>query len=176
MAKGKMNRKRPKKGPYLSVAAFCESVIESKDGALTPVRIIDQITVSIPPDAPPDFPSESNKFPVGVACIISFKSGDSPGEHSLRVIAESPSGKSLVAYDEVVVFSEPPQGGINVRMNQFIAVIKGGLFWLHIYLDGRHVTSMPLLITVVRDEVKPLDPGAKQESDGVAKKRRRRKA
>jgi hypothetical protein len=173
MAKSKVDRKNPKKGPFLSVAAFCELVIESKDGALTPARIIDQITVSIPPDAPPDFPSESNKFPVGIACVISFKSGDSPGKHSLRVIAESPSGKSQIAYDEVVAFSEPPQGGINVRMNQFIGVINGGLFWLHIYLDGRHVTSMPLLITVVREEPKP---SAKQESDGAAKTRRRRKA
>jgi len=38
------HRNSIRSGPYVQVAAFCERVLEEKDGVLTAVRIIDRFT------------------------------------------------------------------------------------------------------------------------------------
>lgn len=162
MAKNKAAKKRPVKkagGPYLAAAFFCESTIEDKqDGALTAVRIIDTITFQIDPSAPDDFPSETKRLPVPVSGILSFKTGDSPGDHTIRLVAQSPSGKSQTILEKVVPFTLQPQGGANIRLNQVIQVKQGGLFWIHVFLDGKQVTRMPLMISVQRAVAAPNQP------------------
>ncbi|HJT33610.1 MAG TPA: hypothetical protein VJ783_16310, partial [Pirellulales bacterium] len=132
MAKKRPRRQRPKRGPYIAAAVFCESVIEGKDNCLTPVRIIDSITAAIDPSAPPDFPSKENRLSVGVWSVVILKSGDSPGEHSVRLVVESPSGTKKTGYEQVLTLSEPAHGGINLRIYQTIGVVDGGLFWVHV--------------------------------------------
>src|SRR5260370_17336461 len=81
-------------GPYLAAAFFCEQVIESKDGSLSAIRIIDQIQVAIPANLPADVPSKENRVAVNMAGLLSFKTGYArPGQHTVRVIMRSPSGK-----------------------------------------------------------------------------------
>jgi hypothetical protein len=154
MAKKKPVKKKPAKrtdGPYLAAAFFCESIIEDKrDGALTAVRMVDTISLQLPHDTPEDFPSETTRLPVPVAGVLSFKSGGSPGDHMIRLIAQSPSGKSETVLEQNVALDSQPQGGVNIRLNQVIQVKQGGLFWLHVFLDEEQVTSMPLMITVLR--------------------------
>jgi hypothetical protein len=157
-------RKQPETktgGPYLAAAFFCETTIEDKqDGALSAIRMVDQLTFDIDPSAPPDFPSESQRLPVNIRGVLSFKTGDSPGEHTIRIIMESPSGKMHDPFDQVLPFSPQPYGGVNVRLNHTIWVKQGGLFWFHVFLDGKQVTRMPLLISVQRAEpTSPPTPG-----------------
>jgi len=138
-------------GPYLAAAFFCESLIEDKaDGALTAVRIIDSMVVQLGPDAAPDFPSDENRLPIQIHALLTFKSGDSPGNHAIKVVAESPSGKRQTILEQTLPLSPPPHGGANLRVSQTIGVHKGGLFWTHVFLDGKRVTSMPLQISIER--------------------------
>ena len=160
------NTARRNRGPFLSAAFFCESVIESKDGALTPVRLIDQLTVALDPSTPQDVPSETNRLPIEIWSVIGFKSGDSPGEHVLRLVLESPSGKKQTVFQQMIPLSEPPHGGANIRLKQQIAVMNGGLFWTHVFLDDRPVTSIPLLITIVRGEPKSEEPAKTNGAKG----------
>src|SRR5262245_34366539 len=93
MTKGKRRTKK-KGGPFLAAAFFCETVLEDKkDGALSAIRIVDTITVNLPPSTPPEVPSEQHRIPISLAGLVAFKTGDSPGEHTVRVDMESPSGK-----------------------------------------------------------------------------------
>jgi hypothetical protein len=150
MAKSSKAKKK-KGGPHLAAALFCERIIEDKDdGALSAIRIIDQINIEIEAGAPPDFPSETNRIPVSMQALLMFKTGDSPGNHTVRLVMESPSGKSQEVLERTIPFTQPPHGGANIRNNIFIGVKAGGLFRLHVYVDGKHIAHMPLEISVRR--------------------------
>lgn len=152
MAKATRRKKKPG-GPFLAAAFFCEAIIEDKnDGAMTVVRIIDNINVLIDPKAPADFPSESNRLPVPVNGLISFKTGGSPGEHTVGIHIESPSGKSEKALEAKIDCSPQPFGGANLKLKTVIHLKQGGLFWYHIHLDGSKVASMPLQILIKRND------------------------
>jgi hypothetical protein len=159
-AKGKTGKKTG--GPYLAAALFCETIIEDKkDNTLTAVRIMDQINFTLHPSTPKDFPSETQRLSVPVPTLLAFKTGYSHGgEHTVRIIAESPSGKRQKIFEQVLAFSEAPNGGANLNITQVIHVKKGGLFWLHVFLDGKRVARMPLMISLQRGEEVPDQPGA----------------
>jgi hypothetical protein len=154
-------RKRPAKklgGPYLAAAFFCERTLAEPDGAITAVRIIDRMTVDVAADAPPDFPPEANGLHVPIHALLAFRTGDSPGEHLLRLVMESPSGKKHPFSDHTLTLTPEPHGGANLRVNGIIAVKTGGLFWLHVFLDGKRLTRMPLQISVRCAEPQPDAP------------------
>jgi hypothetical protein len=163
-------RKAPAKksgGPYLAAALFCESIIVDKqDGAFSAIRIIDQIDIALAPSAPDDFPSEANRIPVSTNALLSFKTGNSPGDHTVRIDMESPSGKVSKVLEKTVPLTQQPNGGANIRISPTIAVKEGGLFLLHVFLDGELVTSMPLQVSIQRTGpatvVPPADPPAKK--------------
>lgn len=175
MAKASEKMPKKKRGPFLAAAFFCESVLESKDGSLTPVRMLDQLTIVLDASAPPDVPSDEKRLPINVWSVVGIKSGDSPGDHALRIVAESPSGKKETVFEQTITLSEPAQGGINFKLHQTIAVKKGGLFWMHVFLDGSKLTSMPLLINVVRQEATSEEPAVQSDRNGAKKRRNRRK-
>jgi hypothetical protein len=144
---------KKKRGPWLAAAVFCDMTLEdTTDRALSIIRIIDSINLLLPPNTPPEIPSEEHKVPAHVAGLLCFKTGDSPGEHSLRVVAHSPTGKKQTVHEQMIPFSPEPYGGGNLRLNITVKVNKGGLFWFHIFLDDKEVVRMPLQITVKRAE------------------------
>jgi hypothetical protein len=151
-------RSRKKGGPYLAASFFCEKIIEDKqDSALSAIRIIDTITVQLDASTPPEIPSEEHRIPIGIASLLSFKTGDSPGEHTVRVVMRSPSGKeSETVYEQIIRFPPEPQGGANLRVQNLIHVKKGGVFWMEVFLDDKPVTRMPLLISIQRGETVPV--------------------
>jgi hypothetical protein len=147
------NGKSKKRGPYLSAAFFCERTIEDKqDNTISIVRMVDTLMIQLHPSTPLDFPSEANRLPVPISALVSFKTGDSPGSHTLKLVMESPSGKKAPPVEQQFVLSKDPQGGFNYRLNSVIQVMKGGLFWLHVYLDDKHITKTPFLIKIERPE------------------------
>jgi len=145
---------KKKDGPHLAASFFCETLVEDKrDGALCAIRIIDTITVQLPPSSSPEIPPE---IPVRIAALLSFKSGDSPGEHTVRIVMHSPSGeKSRTVLEQIVPFTPQPQGGANLRLDNVIIVKTGGVFWMDIFLDGKRVTRMPLKISIQLGEAIP---------------------
>src|SRR5438552_267263 len=111
MAKPKKPGKK-KRGPYLAAAFFCERTIQDKqDDSLSAIRIVDQLTIGVAPSAPPDFPSEADRISFPTHALLSFKTGDSQGDHNVRCVMESPSGKSSTVFDRNLPFSPQPNGG-----------------------------------------------------------------
>jgi hypothetical protein len=156
MAKKKPENKK-KRGPYVAAAFFCEAAIEDKaDGALSAIRIIDTINVLLTAD--PGLPSEEQKLPVAAKAVLSFKTGDSPGEHAIRVVVTSPTGTRSPSFEQIITFTEPQNGGANLVLKMTIAVVKGGIFWFNVYLDGKLVTCMPLHIVIHRTGTAPTKP------------------
>src|SRR5438045_3853222 len=111
----KKKREDGKDGPYLAAAVFCEQVIQGNDGVLTPIRIIDQYHAPIPANAPEDFPSKEKRLLVPTVAFLSFKSGKSGGgEHTLRLVMESPSGDRANTKDQQIELTSPAHGGANL--------------------------------------------------------------
>lgn len=140
-------------GPYLAAAFFCEGITEDKqDGAISVFRMIDQINVAISADAPADYPSDKERLPIPISALLSFKTADAPGDHTLRLVMQSPSGRFAHenAHEQTLTFTPQPHGGFNLRLQSVVAVNRGGLFWLHVFLDGKRFTRMPLQISITR--------------------------
>jgi hypothetical protein len=149
----KRKKQTGKGGPYLAAALLCETIIEDKqDGAMSAIRIVDQFSLTLSPTTPPDFPSEAQRLPVHTPVLLMFKTGNSPGEHVIRLDLESPSGKSETVHEQTISFGPKPNAGANLRFNANIAVHTGGVFWLHVFLDGKEVTLIPFEITIQRAE------------------------
>ena len=53
--KAKAKKAQERGGPYLSAAVFCDKIMKGDDGAMSLIRLIDQMTLTIPADAPPTF-------------------------------------------------------------------------------------------------------------------------
>jgi hypothetical protein len=154
MAK-KRKAQRKSGGPYVAAAVFCDSVVRGDDGVLTAVRMIDQITITIPADAPPDVPSEGKNLLAQIEGLIGFKRGNAGTKHSLKLVMNSPSGKGTVVFEQPAEFRGEAQGGYHLRLKSAIAVSEEGLFWLDVIMDGKLMTRMPLLISVKRADPEP---------------------
>jgi hypothetical protein len=148
-------------GPYLTAALFCERVMEEKDKVLTAFRIMDSIIIVLPPNAPPDFPSEGNRLPVYFDGLVSLKTGKSPGEHSVRVDMISPSGKRSTNDKQIVTLSQEEHGGANLTIHHSVSLKQGGLFYFEVFIDDRLATRIPFRIDVVRSAA----PQTDQSSD-----------
>lgn len=154
----KKQSRKPIGGPFLSVAAFCDNVMQDTDGTMSAIRIIDKINVNIPAAAPITVPSESAKLPVAVWLLLMFKSGSAKGKHELSLNITSPSGKRGKALKQEVVMSPEPSGGVNVKIHFSLGIAKGGLFLVDVLMDGRVMTRMPLLVTVAREKEETAAP------------------
>ena len=80
------------RGPFLTLATFCEQVIEDKSGIVSLIRIVDRMHVSTSgPTAPEEMPAtDLNWF-----MVLSFKSGEARGSHPIKIEPELPSGLRL---------------------------------------------------------------------------------
>jgi hypothetical protein len=146
---------KPVGGPFLAAAIFCDSIVQGMDGALSAIRIVDKINVTIPAEAPPNVPSEEIRVPVTTWLLLMFKSGSAKGKHKVELVVHSPSGKKQDGLKQEVTLSPNPSGGANLRIQFAIGVKEGGLFMIDVVLDGEVVTRMPLLISLTREEAKP---------------------
>jgi len=137
-------------GPYLACAVFCDSVVRGEDGAMTAVRMIDRMTLTIPADTPSNVPSAEKAILANIEGLIGFKKGDSAVKHKVKLVMNSPSGKNQAVMEQPAEFGGEPNGGFNLRLRTTIAITETGLFWLDVYLDGKLMTRMPLSVSVER--------------------------
>jgi hypothetical protein len=170
-------QKKPKKigGPFLAAAVFCEASIEDKkDSSMSAIRIVDQTNILIDPTAPPDFPSEANRIPIALHALFSFKTGDAAGgDHKLRLVMESPSGKLTPIMEKDIPFTPSANGGANMQLNLPVAVSAGGLFLLHVFLDGKRMTKMPYYVSITRGAPQGVNPAPAQPTDGKPSPKKR---
>lgn len=148
-------KQKPVGGPFLAAAVFCDTIVQGADGALSAIRIVDQVGVTIPANAPPDMPSESQRLPVVIWTLLMFRSGSAPGEHEVRLTIQSPSGKRTPGLTKKVVFTDSPNGGANIKLQLGLAIAEGGLYMVDVIIDGKVITRMPLAISFTREEDAP---------------------
>jgi hypothetical protein len=159
MAKRAKIPERKTGGPFLAAAVFCENILEDSDRTVSVIRIIDGVQIVLSPQAPADIPSPTHPFPVTLNILLIFRTGDSPGEHNLKLQTESPDGKRDVGLEQVVTLSPEPNGGLSLKTLAGLAVHCNGVHLIDVSLDGKLVTRMPLNVQITRAEM-PTDSTA----------------
>jgi hypothetical protein len=126
-------------GPFVSVANFCENVIEGKDGVLSLIRLIDrQMIVTQGPNAPEDMPKQQFRNYL----VISLKAGAARGRHDLKLYREDPSGLRNLMQTFPVLF-ESEDRGQNVVLQLNMEVEDEGLYWFDIEINDQLLSRVP---------------------------------
>src|SRR5258708_37199450 len=95
-ATGTKGKPAQPKGPYLSIAAICENVLEDKDSVLSLIRIIDKFILSVQGiGMQPPATMSGMVAPISFQVVVSFKEGNSRGLPHLKLVPNSPSGAEL---------------------------------------------------------------------------------
>src|SRR5258708_16652946 len=139
MATKKLATATPKH--WLSIAAFCMHVLEDRDGVLSGIRFLDQVTLAVPADRDPE-----ERVHVSLLAFIVFKSDNwGGGDHVLRLMLRTPTGKKLLIR-EFPMKLESHVTGFSQRVKVDLKIKTPGLYKMDVILDGKRYTSMPLWV------------------------------
>ena len=129
-------------GPFVSLAVFCENVINDADGVLTLVRLVDTVTVSAQgEDAPSDIPPGTV---LNLNVVVGIKAGNAKGRQQVQVTFEHPDGTRKPGPQVPVHFSGAPNAGQNIHLQVALALTDAGLYIADVTVNDRVVTRMPL--------------------------------
>ena len=156
----------------MTAALFCENVIKDERGAHSAIRIIDQLTVTLDPSVPHDYPSKDKPLAIQLNLLLCFRTGGAPGDHMLRLRMRTESGdiKKVVLPDQKAKFTPHSYGGATIHTHVPIILTKPDVLWLDVYLDNRLKTSVPFAIHIVRNKEPLLPTKPQMISDARAPK------
>lgn len=134
-------------GLYLNFAVICEKVLREVDEALSIIRIIDQLSVTVvaPPGA--EVPSELISVPpVTVTLAIGLKSSGYAGPVPVRLWIETPSGLRLPEFATTQQI-EGVDRGLNLIFPIQLPAQEEGVYWFVVEISGDVATRVPLRIS-----------------------------
>lgn len=126
-------------GPYVSLACFCERVLEEKDGVSSLIRLIDRLTIQAGQGAPEEMP------PVAINAILVLRmfSGLARGMSNFRLTLVSPSGIEM-QHAEFSLLFEGDDRAAQAKLNMSFIAPEQGLYWVNVTLEGQTLTRVPL--------------------------------
>ncbi len=149
-----LGRIAEEEGPLLLAALICERVLQEKDGGISVIRLIDQITVGvavrgIPPMSSTEVAQAVVVAPFACSILLVFKGGRLGSQHVAQVIGHSPDGPPREFDPAPFVVGSLVEGvppGQNVVMQLQLVLQKEGVYWFEVRLDGRRITATPLRV------------------------------
>lgn len=133
-------------GPYVQVAAFCDQVIEGKDGVLSLIRLVDTLTHA---EVGPQPPLEMPPVPYKLKLVLTLKSGRARGRYEIRIVPRLPSGETKPPF-VTSIHLEGDERGMNLIMDMHFIFEMEGLYWFDVYLDNRLITRLPFRTKYIR--------------------------
>ena len=134
------------RGPYLTVAAFCEQVIEDKSGVLSLIRVVDRLTVAAQGATAPE---EMPPAVLNWALVLCMKSGDARGSHAVKIEPELPSGIKIPSITLSAHF-EGGNRGVNLITRLNLKLEMPGIYWFKVYVDDQFLTQIPVEVIYSR--------------------------
>jgi hypothetical protein len=130
-------------GPYVMIAALCETVIIGNDGRVSVINVIEQVgNVQRGPDVPDEMPP----FVFPVPFLLDLVSGAAKGRFAVKLQPIDPAGLELPAVEHPVQFGEGT--GCRVRGNLPLELAKEGRYWIDVILiRGRGEDKAEQLLT-----------------------------
>ena len=140
------------RGPHLILAAFCEQVIEDKSGVLSLIRVVDRMNITAQgSEAPEDMPPQNLNW----ALVLSLKSGEARGTHSIQIVPQLPSGETLDAVT-LSMHLEGGNRGQNLVSRINLPLEMPGVYWFKVYVDDEFLTQIP--VEVIYSRIVPPSP------------------
>jgi hypothetical protein len=131
-------------GPFLTIATFCERILNERDGVNTLVRVVDRYYVEplpaevhLPPDVKPGFQT---------FLVIVVKSGDFRGQATVTIRRRNPSGEYPDKQMSVPLDFKGDEHGTSLNIGMTFPATEVGLHWVDVELDGRLLTRVPLRV------------------------------
>lgn len=135
------------RGPHLSAAVFCETVIEAKDNTISLIRIIDTVTQTA---TGPEPPAQMPAFLISTKLVISLKADQARGRYAIKVRPEAPDGRQLVTHEQAVQLGGGERG-VNLIVEMTFPAELEGVYWFDVLFmaspeDEKLLTRVPLRI------------------------------
>lgn len=125
------------------LAALCEQVIEAKDGRVSVINVVEQVTVG---RQGPEVPDEMPPFDFQIKSIIELVGGKAKGRFGIKIQPEAPSGVKLQAIEHTVRFGEG--SGVRLVGDVQIKLEEEGPYWIDVILvRGRAKNQAEELLT-----------------------------
>lgn len=128
-------------GPFVQIAAFCQLAMIENTGQVSLVRIIDRITLAVPPGTDPV--ALQQKQPLQITLAIILKSGFFRGKATMTIRPIMPSGTEMPPA-QFPMLLEGDDRGVQIIMPMALALPEEGLYWFEILVDETSVTKVPL--------------------------------
>jgi hypothetical protein len=137
-------------GPFVQIAAFCQTALQEGTRQLSIIRIVDRVTIAVP-----KFPA-GIKLPEGVVLpvppyqitlVIVLKSGSYKGKGTITIQPKSPTGQALPPAQFPALF-EGEERGVQVIMPMAIVFQEEGPYWFEVGLrePAMLLTKVPLRV------------------------------
>jgi hypothetical protein len=140
-------------GPFVQLAAFCQTTISDTSGSLSVIKIIDRMGIPLPPGA------TAPTSPVQITLAIILKSGFFKGKGTIT-IRPTIEEKSLPEAQLPALF-EGDDRGVAIVIPMAIMLVDEGLYWFEVRLDGTILTKIPLRL--IHQPAVPLQMGSQPE-------------
>ncbi|MBV9767978.1 MAG: hypothetical protein JOZ32_00265 [Bryobacterales bacterium] len=126
-------------GQHLSIAVFCEKLLQEKDGGISLIRVLDRYHVSEPTET---IPVQT----IPLTLVILMRSGIFRGAATIKVQGYSPSGQALPPIELPTYFEGDDERGSMVVASIGFAAKEQGLHWFDVLIDNELKTRIPLRI------------------------------
>jgi hypothetical protein len=134
------------RGPFLSAALLCETVLVEQDGVKSAIRIIDRVTRTAVGSNPP---SDMEPFSYQIKLLLKFKSGWARGVHKVKIQPAKPSGELMPELVRSVLFEGEEDRGVDMIIDTRLKLDQTGIYWIYIYLNDELVTQIPLRVVYI---------------------------
>jgi hypothetical protein len=141
------------RGPYVSVAVFCEKILQEQDGALSLIRVTDTINQSA---VGPDAPREMRPFIADITLVVMLKSGEARGSYGVMLRPEAPGGFQMPPFEQTVHLQGGAWGAAIIMPLQ-LPISEQGVYWFDVFLtdpttedSARFLSRIPLEVVYHR--------------------------
>lgn len=130
-------------GPFVSLAAFCETVLQEANGVLSLIRVVDTLEVHAKgPDAPDDMPPGV----VEATLVVLLRAGRAKGGQTVQINLERPDGSRDDGPEIQVHFPGGEGSGHNLISTMRFEARSQGLYWADVVVNKRLMTRVPLQV------------------------------
>jgi hypothetical protein len=135
--------------PFVQVACICQAPLQETNGLFSVIRIMDRLPLQ-------GLTEEMQPQPLNMlSIVVILKSGEMSGKYMLRVIPQTPSGKSLPPMQTPALF-ERDERGVILSVPLGLVATEEGLYWFDVMIEQEVLTRIPL--RVMYQKIQPI-PG-----------------
>ncbi len=128
-------------GPYVAVATFVNDVLEEKSGALSLVRIVNQLSIEA---EGPEVPDELPPGVVNSKLVVVLRAGEARGPQRVQIVLETPDGARHDGAVQSVNFPAGKHATVQLVTELQFGVESAGLYWADVLVNDRLVSRAPL--------------------------------